>query len=172
MLAFSSGVILGQTGDKNPAATRKEKREAEIEKQYELNKNMLETKDLVLEADRLRDRWGNMAIVSSTINFVAIDSTTAIIQIGSNNRLGPNGVGGVTAKGKITNWKLTEFKKQKTFGLSVDVMTSIGIYDLYFVISPGGMSTVRLTGLRPGELTFEGNVMPFSESGVYEGQSL
>jgi len=105
ILAFSSNVILAQTGDKNPAATRKEKRNAEIEEQFQLNKSMLENRDFVLEADRLLDRRGNTVIVNSSINFIAVDSATAIIQIGSNYRLGPNGVGGVTAKGKITKWR-------------------------------------------------------------------
>ncbi len=172
ILAFASNVILAQTGDENPAATRKEKRNAEIDKQFELNKSMLENRNFVLEADRLLDRYGNTAIVSSTINFVAVDSATAIIQIGSNHRLGPNGVGGVTAKGKITKWKLTENEKQKSFNLTINVMTTIGIYDLSFMIGPSNTATASLTGLKAGQLTFEGRLIPYTESSVYEGQSL
>lgn len=172
ILAFLSNVILAQTGDKNPAATRKEKRNAEIEEQFQLNKSMLENRDFVLEADRLLDKRGNTFIVNSTINFVAVDSATAVIQIGSNYRLGPNGVGGVTAKGKITNWKLTENKKQKSFNLTINVMTTIGIYDLSFMIGPLNSATATLTGLRAGQLTFEGRLIPYTESSVYEGQSL
>ena len=164
--------IIAQTADQNLAMTKKEKRNVEIEKQYQLNKYMVENRDFVLEADRLQDRRGNLANVSSTINFVAVDSATAIIQIGSNYRFGPNGVGGVTAKGKISNWKLVENQKQKSFSLSFNVMTSIGIYDLYFMIVPSNSSSARLTGLRAGELTFIGNMIPYSESGVFEGQSL
>jgi hypothetical protein len=164
--------IIAQTKDKNLAMTRKEKRNEETEKTYQLNKYMVENRDFVLEADRLQDRYGNLANVSSTINFVAVDSATAIIQIGSNLRFGPNGVGGVTAKGKISNWKLVEHQKQKSFSLSFNVMTSIGIYDLYFMITPSNSSTVRLTSLRAGELTFIGSMVPYSESGVFEGQSL
>jgi len=172
VLAILPVFMMAQTTDINLAMTRKEKRNEEIQKQYELNKYMLENRDFVLEADRLQDRYGNLANVSSTINFVAVDSATAIIQIGSNYRFGPNGVGGVTAKGKISNWKLVENQKQKTFSLSFNVMTSIGIYDLYFTIVPSNSSSVRLTGLRAGELTFIGSMIPFSESGVFEGQSL
>ena len=172
VLAISPIGIIAQTTDKNLAMTRKEKRNEQTQKQYELNKYMDENRDFVLEADRLQDRHGNLANVSSTINFVAVDSATAIIQIGSNYRFGPNGVGGVTAKGKISNWKLVENQKQKSFSLSFNVMTSIGIYDLYFMIVPSNSSSARLTGLRAGELTFIGNMIPYSESGVFEGQSL
>lgn len=172
ILAFSSNVILAQTGDENPTATRKEKRNAEIEEQFQQNKSMLENRDFVLEADRLLDRYGNIVIVNSTINFIAVDSATAIIQIGSNYRLGPNGVGGVTAKGRITKWKLTENEKQKSFYLSINVMTTIGIYDLNFMIGPSNTASASLTGLRAGQLTFEGRLIPYTESTVYEGQSL
>jgi len=172
ILAFVSNVILAQTGNESPAATRKEKRNAEIEKQYELNKMMLENRNFVLQADRLQDRRGHLVNVISTINFIAVDSATAIIQIGSNSRIGPNGVGGVTAKGAITSWKLTENKKQKSFDLSFNVMTPIGMYDLFFTISPSNTASAILTGLSAGELTFNGQLVPYTESTVYEGQSL
>jgi hypothetical protein len=161
-----------QTDNINSAATGKEKRKAEMEKQYEMTKQMLLTRNFVLEADHLQDRYGNRVIVSSTINFLAVDSATAIIQIGSDSGVGPNGVGGITAKGNIGRWKLKENKKQKSFDLSINVTTSIGIYDLNFMIGPMGNATARLTGLRAGQLTFEGDLVPYTESAVYEGRSL
>ena len=172
LLAFASGVLFAQQSGQRVMLTAKEKKDSIAESQYQLNKYMLENRDFVLEANYLQDRRGNRRIVNSTINFVAIDSTTAIIQVGSDYRNGPNGVGGVTAKGKITRWVLTENKKQKSFNLSINVMTSIGFYDLFFSIGSWGESTARLTGLSAGELTFEGNVEPYSASRVYEGRSL
>ena len=110
--------------------------------------------------------------VSNGINFVSVDSTEAIIQVGSNYRIGANGVGGVTAKGKITSWKFTEYKKKNYFGLRINVLTPIGIYDLYFSISPSGQATAQLTGLTAGRLTFDGNIVPWENLTVYEGHSL
>ena len=172
LLAMSSSVLFAQKADDHSSMTRKEKREAELEKQYQLNKQMLENKDFVLQANYLQNKYGRRFFVNSTINFVAVDSTTAVIQVGSDFRLGPNGVGGVTAKGKITHWKLTENEKQKSFNLTINVMTSIGIYDLQFSIGSSGYATASLTGLTAGHLTFEGELVPYSQSSVYEGQSL
>ena len=59
VLAISPIGIIAQTADKNLAMTRKEKRNEETQKQYELNKYMVENKYFVLEADRLQDRHGN-----------------------------------------------------------------------------------------------------------------
>ncbi|MDD4968542.1 MAG: DUF4251 domain-containing protein [Paludibacter sp.] len=171
LLAIPGIGLLAQKKAANSPVTKVEKQDSDLEKQYQLNKYMLENRDFVLEADYLQNRYGRRSVVNSTINFVAVDSTTAIIQIGSDFRVGSNGVGGVTAKGKITSWKLTENTKNMTFNLYLNVMTNIGIYDLYFSISSSGKSTALLTGLTAGQLTFEGDLVPHSESSVYEGFS-
>jgi hypothetical protein len=171
-LVISAHVIFAQGNDENSALTRKEKRKAELEKHFELTKQMIDNKSFVLESDFLQDRYGNRVPVMSDINFVAVDSTEAIIQIGSNWRIGPNGVGGITAKGQITDWKLSENEKNKTFTLRMNVMTPIGIYDLFFSISPSGKGTALLTGLRSGSLTFDGNLVPWADSSIYVGHTL
>lgn len=172
LMTLAATGIFGQGDKNNSSGTKNGKENIDEKNQYQSFKDMINNRDFVLEADYLRDRRGNRVFVSNTINFVAIDSTTAIIQVGSNSRIGPNGVGGVTAKGKITSWRLSEDPKNETFNLFTTVMTPIGIYDLQFSISSSGYSTVQLTGLSYGELIFEGSVEPFSESRVYEGSSL
>ena len=51
-------------------------------------------------------------------------------------------------------------------------MTTIGMYDLLFHIGPYGNTRARLTGMRSGSLTFEGDLVPVELSGVYEGYSI
>lgn len=172
LLAISVIASYGQANNENSSQSRKENRKLRIDKEYNATKYMLENKDFVLETDYLENRYGYLTHVDQNINFVKIDSTTAVIQIGSNFRIGPNGVGGVTAKGTITRWKLQENEKSKTFNLVMTVMTPIGIYDLHFIINPGGQATARLSGTRSGTLTFDGKVVPIEESTVYEGQSI
>lgn len=171
VMAISVNFVFAQGEEESSSVIKKEKRKAEADKEYRLTKQMLDNKDFVLESDFLQDRYGNRVFVNSTINFVAVDSAEAVIQVGSNRGLGPNGVGGVTAKGRISNWKLKEDKKHN-FTLAMNVMTAIGIYDLRFSISSSGRATARLTGLRSGNLTFDGELVPIEESSVYEGHSL
>jgi len=171
-LIISASIIFAQGNDENAVLTKKEKRNAELEKEFQLTKSMLDNKDFVLETDYLQDRYGNRVLVNSTINFVAVDSTEATIQIGSNFRLGPNGVGGVTAKGRINKWELTEDQKHKAFTLRMNVMTTIGIYDLFINISASGRGTATLTGMSAGRLTFDGDLVPWENSSIYVGQHL
>ena len=171
--AFSTSLIFAQGSRQDTAMIRKEKRKAEIEKQYQLTKEMVENKNFVLESDFLQNRYGDRFPVSSMINFVKVEpDNRAVIQIGSNWRVGPNGVGGVTAKGKITQWRVFQNKRNDTFNVMMNVMTPIGIYDVNFSIMPGGQATALLTGLSGGRLTFDGYLVPTDSSGVFQGQSI
>jgi hypothetical protein len=171
-LVVSAGFVFGQNQKEDSTLTKKERKQAEMQQRYLETKYMLENNSFVIETDYLSDRYGNRVPVSSTINFVMVDDSTGVIQIGSNHRLGANGVGGVTAKGEITQYELTEDEDNKSFYLHMRVMTAIGIYDLGINVSGYGNATARLTGLRAGQLTFAGDIKPLEESIVYEGYSL
>ncbi|HKJ78711.1 MAG TPA: DUF4251 domain-containing protein [Prolixibacteraceae bacterium] len=174
ILALSSNFIFAASQD-NSKLTRKERKElrkAELEEKYQHTKQLLQERNFVLESDFLQTRYGQRIPVSPTINFVAVEEGTGIIQVGSNYGMGPNGVGGVTAKGNITNYELQANDKKKTFNLRMTVMSSIGVYNLNFWINPQGQATARLTGMTAGNLTFDGDVVALQNSGVYEGHSL
>ena len=172
IMIISSSVIFAQNENTEQKMTRSEKNKAEFEKSYKLVKQLLEDKNFVLETNYLLDRYGNRIVVSSNINFVKVDGDNAVIQIGSDETIGPNGVGGTTAKGKITKWTLTEKGKSKRFYVQMNVITKIGIYDLSFSVSGDGQALATLTSTGPGLLTFDGDIVPLDESGVYEGTSL
>jgi hypothetical protein len=171
--ALSTSLVFAQGTNQSSALTRKEKRQARLESQYRLTKDMIENKNFVLESDFLQNRYGYSFPVSPNINFVKVEpNNEAVIQIGSNYRIGPNGVGGVTAKGKITKWQVIQNKKNDTFDVKMFVMTPIGMYDVNFSVMPGGQATARLTGMRGGRLTFDGNLVPTDQSITYEGWSI
>ena len=171
--AISTSLIFAQGSNQDSAMTQKEKRKAEIEKQYRLTKNMIENKNFVLESNFLQDRYGNFVPVSSGINFVKVEpDNEAAIQIGSYWGFGSNGVGGVTARGKITSWKVSQNEKNKSFHVTMNVMTPIGIYDVHFSISQDGRASALLTSNYGGRLTFNGNLVTVNNSSVYEGWSI
>ena len=173
IFGLSSSAVFAQDAGTGSFSSRKEKRMAEREKQVEITQSLLKNRDFVLEADYLQNGFNGRHYVYSGINFIAVNSNTAVIQTGSNYGLGSNMVGGVTAKGIFSNWKLSENQKQKIFNLSFDVTTNIGNYHLEFMISPeNDYTTAMLTGIRPGQLTFIGkNLVPYNESTVFEGQT-
>ena len=80
-LIISASILFAQGNDENSALTKKERRDAEREQEFQQVKSMLDNKNFVLQADYLQDRYGNRVLVSSMINFVAVDSTEATIQL-------------------------------------------------------------------------------------------
>jgi hypothetical protein len=170
LLAISAGSF-AHVGQDEAQLTRKEKRQVQREQMYQVNKSMLENRSFVLESDFLQNRYGMRIPVNSIINFVLVDEDEAIIQIGSHSGMGYNGVGGITAKGRITKWEVNENERKKTFTVRMHVMTNIGMYDVNFSVGSFG-ATARLTGLRPGNLTFTGDMVMLEESTIYEGRSL
>jgi hypothetical protein len=171
IFAILSNLVFAQEAVKSAAALRKEKRMAEEQKQYELNKTMLDTRNFVLQADNIQNEKGNRLNVNSMINYIAVDSATIVIQTGTDWSLGQNGMGGLTERGRISGWKLTENKKHNSFNLFFKVTTYSGVYDLRFDIGSSAFTSARLTSNRYGELIFEGNLMPYRKSSVFEGQS-
>lgn len=171
-LIMSATILFAQESDGDHVLTKKEKRIAEAKKNSQITKSILESKQFVLETDYLQNKWGERIPVNSTINFVAVDLTEAAIQIGSNFTVGPNGVGGVTARGNITKFELSEDQKHMTFTLSIHVMTSVGMYDMFVNIGSSGRGTATLTGMHSGKLLFEGNVVPLRKSATFEGSHL
>lgn len=125
----------------------------------------------VLEADVLRDGYGNRVNVSSSINFIMVNSDKAVLQTGNMSGPGYNGVGGTTAEGNIRNWKVNKNENKEYIIISMDVMTSIGQYSVVFNVSPSGYSAATLSGLWKGKLTWEGRFVPLHQSSVYEGRS-
>lgn len=133
---------------------------------------MVEHKTFVLEADRLQDSKGNTIQVSSMINFIACDSVNAVIQIGSDQYIGRNGVGGVTIEGPISNYKYDFNEKKGVYTLSYNVRSPLGAYDVRMSVFGEGRAEATITSNWPGRLSYYGILVPPVASKVYKGQSL
>ena len=150
---------------------KKEQEAEEAALKAEFVKMMLHQRRFVLEAEQLRDRGGNMIYVSSMINFVAADSISGVIQVGSNTYVGLNGVGGITLEGRISNYEFTYNEKKGSHFLKYNLQTSSGTYDVRMSISAGGRADATISSSWPGKLTYVGNIVPPASSRVYKGSS-
>lgn len=169
-------LAMGLSAQNNPETklTKEEKkalRDSANKLEYKVTENMIDSMDFVLEAYYLSNRYGQRVPVSSNINFIKVDSMNTVIQTGREASVGSNGVGGVTAEGNITKWKVDKDPKHKTFFVNMDVMTSVGMYSVALNVSSSGRATARLTGLWPGELNWEGQIVPIEHSRTYKGRT-
>ena len=155
---------------KEASQRKKEERQAKIESQYKQMTSLLQGKKFVLEAHFLKPTSGDRFPVSATLNFISVDSLSAVIQVGSFQRVGYNGVGVVTMQGKISNWKLEKDDKRKNFYLTMTVRGDYNTYDVTMSIDYSGYSDATLNGIRAGNLTFNGNVVSKEETIIFKGQ--
>lgn len=153
---------------------RKEARQEEMQKQFEITYQMLLNRSFVLEADYIRNQRSPNIPVNYLLNFVMIDSAQSVIQIGSDrsNGLGHNGLGGVTAKGNISSYKLERDNKHLTCTLSFSVNSILGYFDVFMNISASGYASATISGIHYGKLIYDGSVKPLEESNIYIGRSL
>lgn len=150
---------------------KKEQKADEADQKAAIVKWMLENQRFVLEADRLRDRRGNIANVSSTINFVASDSINGVIQIGNNWYVGLNGVGGITVEGGVSNYTLSHNDKNNTYYVAYNIQSTTGTYDVRMTVFQEGRAEATISSNWPGQLTYVGYLVPPHHSKVYKGLS-
>lgn len=164
--------------------SKKEKRQLEKELKKEMQAEELAQKAgmvtamvtygrFVLEANTLRDKRGNSAIVSSDLNFVAADSTTGVIQIGQNAYVGRNGVGGITVEGSISDYSFTMHEKSGSYNISYYLRTPAGTYDVRIVAYPDSRAEATVSSATwGGRIVYSGYFVPPGISRVYKGMAL
>ena len=148
---------------------KKEQQEEQARQQAALISLMVEYRRFVLEADRLRDKRGNTVNVPSNLNFVASDSITGVIQIGSHQYVGSNGVGGITVEGTITNYQFSRHEKSGTYTVSYNIRSSTGHYDIQMSVFPDGRADATVSSNWPGRVNYSGYLVPPAQSRVWKG---
>ncbi|MEA3461676.1 MAG: DUF4251 domain-containing protein, partial [Bacteroidota bacterium] len=134
---------------------------------------MVQYQRFVLEAHTLRDKRGTSLQVASNINFIAADSLTGVIQVGSNTYIGRNGVGGVTVDGSIADYKYTRHEKSGSYNISYYLRTPVGSYDVRITVYPDGRADADVRSTTWGDrLRYAGNLVPPGISRVFKGTSL
>ena len=179
-LACLINTTFGQTGDEE--FSKKEIKEFERQQKIEeqarqqaigsaLLVQMVEKQKFVLEADYVWGSGGRRLPVSPMINFVAIDSTQAILQLGITDGAGLNGVGGITIEGRVTKYTYSrkEHKRGFSYFIQVFITSNVGAYDITVTASSNGTGQATVTGIYPGQVNYSGKLIPPAASKVYKG---
>jgi hypothetical protein len=178
---ISAGVFAQEVNSMNRKSTKKltkqeriAQRKIDEENQGMLVDSMINQHKFVLEANTLTNRYGSSIVVSSRINFIAIDSNKITIQLASNSGIGgANGMGGITTDGTIQKYQVNRIGKDKSgYTISLMTMTSIGSFDIIFSVTRLGYADATITGLSGGKLSYRGTLVPLGQSGIYKGMAI
>ncbi len=143
---------------------------AEAERMAEVTSFMVRQQQFVLEADYLSDKYGQRVPVTTTINFVLVDSLVGTVQFGDAEAIGYNGVGGVTVDGRVTKYEYSVIgKKKDSYSIRLILMSSIGTYDITLMVNSQGSADAQIRGNWSGQLNYHGKLVPLTLSRVYKG---
>lgn len=178
VLIAGTNFTQAQTTDKEERARLRQERKAEQEMLdsllFEQAKQSIENKKFVLEADRVMFKHGTTAYVTSNTNFVMVNEDKATVQIAFNVPVsGPNGIGGVTVDGLLSDFNMEEDKKGN---LTVEFNVSgVGISARISISLPKGSSSATINVLptfNSNRLTLSGHIIPLEHSSVFKGRAL
>ena len=131
----------------------------------------LKSGNWVLEADNVVFRNGMLRFVSSNTNYVAIQNGEGTVQTAFNNFVySPNGLGGVTVQGQVSDKEIRQdkdgniFMNFSIFGGAISATLNLtltgGTNEASVYISPN---------FNGNTLTMNGNLVPYDEATVFEG---
>jgi hypothetical protein len=169
-LFILGNVSAQELSKKEKRKLEKEQEEKEWQKKYLSTVSFVEGRRFVLEAEYLQGKYGSRVPVNSSINFVYIDSSEIVIQIGNGVSYGYNGVGGFTIEGSVTKWELKKYDKKKSLYLDVNVMSSAGLYSVSMDIRAGMQTNAVITSITSGRLEYIGKIVPIDKAKIYKAR--
>ncbi|GEM_PF-3314543 len=116
-----------KTAEKLEGKELRKQRKKERLELFELQKQeasgLLESRDFVLQAERISGKNTIPINVANQINFIRIDGDDLIVQYGLNAGAGRNGLGGVTYEGKIRRFDTKDLGEGKSHNTRIQFFT-------------------------------------------------
>ncbi len=154
-------------------AAKKAAEEAEEMALFEKAVRALETRDFVLEADRVEFKRGSYAFVTPSTNFVSMKGEKATVQLAFNGALsGPNGIGGITVEGEATNVKMSTDKRGNvSFSMMVQGTAISASVTIRMVKGSNKCTATVNPNFSSNRLSFTGNLYLTQESTIFQGRT-
>lgn len=174
LLTLMAGNVHAQEFEKLTGAERKAIQEKLDSLMYVEAEKAISDKDFTLEADKVEFKYGQTAFVNSNTNFVSVTGDKSVVQVAFNVPVsGPNGIGGITLDGNISNYEVKKDKKGN-INVSMNVMcTGISALVNISLYSGSNKASVTITpNFNSNRLTLTGVIVPSSSSRVFKGRSI
>ncbi len=184
LIALVTLLLVGASFSLSAQTTAKEKREMDREERraqekaedmaaYQEAIQALKANKFVLEADRVIFANGQTAFVTMNTNFVLVNDQRGTVQVAFNiPNPGPNGIGGVTVDGSVSNMEM-KMNSKGTVNASFNIQ-GIGISAQIFITLIEGNNNATVTvspNFNSNTLTLSGSLVPLSQSEIFKGTS-
>ena len=133
----------------------------------------LEHLDFILQADKLTFKYGEFVYVTSTTKFISVKDDKAVVQVAPYNGGGPNGVGGITLDGRVSNITMATDKRGNiTYNMNVQGAAISAVITITLPKNSPEASAVILPNFNSDRITLSGKIVPFDDAFVFKGASI
>ena len=138
---------------------------------YQAALEALKTGSWVLEANNINFSNGVTRFVSSGTNYISSDEGDGVIQTAfANFTYSPNGLGGVTLQGDISNVRLsTDSDGNVYYSFAIQGSALSATVSLTLTAGTNQASATVNPNFSGRSITFDGYLVPYSQSAVFEG---
>lgn len=151
-------------------AEKKEQKMREDAEQAALIQTSIHARKFVLEGQFLSNKYGERVVVDPILNFVWIDGEKGAFQLGNDQTIGFNGVGGVTIEGNISAFKV-DISKKGVYNIKFRVSSAIGTMFITMDVSPLGNANATISGSTSGKLKYSGKIVPLELSRIFKSSN-
>ncbi|MCF6241098.1 MAG: DUF4251 domain-containing protein [Bacteroidales bacterium] len=179
MFVLANGVQTLAQERKQTKKERKEAKKAKKEQQkkeqaalFELSKQQIKDSTFIVAADRITFKSGMNFSVTQTLNFFKVYKGEGVLQIAPINspNLGSNGLGGITLKGQLTQYQITD-KGDKIY-VKITLKGTLGTAMINLSVYGGNNAVVDVSGLFSGRaFTMYGPLKHLDDVRIFEGTS-
>ena len=162
---------------KEKAAAKKQRQaiqQAENQIAFDNAVDAIDSLNFVLEADKITFLNGQFVYVNSSTNFISVNKDRGTVQLSFNiPSPGPNGMGGVTVDGMVSNIQKNVDKKGN-ISFSMSILGSGVSAQVFFNMFEGSnqCSATVSPNFSGNQITFTGTLYPASQSNVFKGTPL
>ncbi len=162
-----------QEARKAARAAHKKAIAAEQQQLFDQAVQCLKDGSFVIEVDQLIFPRGLTKFVSSLTNFVSMNQGKAVIQIATSYfSPGPNGVGGITVEGNVSNVTMSTSKRGIVYYNFLDQGIAVSATVNVQLSGDGNRATVTIyPNFNNNNLTMTGTIVPYEDSRVFQGQT-
>ncbi|MCC8117407.1 MAG: DUF4251 domain-containing protein [Bacteroidales bacterium] len=133
-------------------------------------REIVDQQTFLLKGSRLTIKNYNFPNINSSTNFIQVNGDKGAVQVSPAFSGGPNGVGGFTVDGSVSNYKVTE-RKNGDIVISFHLGAPVGSCEVSITMysnSARCVANINST-FRSGRAILYGNIIPVDNS-VYQGR--
>ncbi|RKD94591.1 DUF4251 domain-containing protein [Marinifilum flexuosum] len=154
---------------KEKRAARKAERKMYNSEMHKIAYQALKDLDFVLEANTLYGKRGKTIMVSDHLNFISVDKDKAVLQLAFMGYRGPNGLGGITLNGRVSNKEYSTDKHGNQF-LKFNVLGAALNAEVRITLNASGNTADAYVNANTssGKIQFRGSLVPKVDTRTYK----